>query len=349
MGGDIERAAGCLLGGAVGDALGWPVEFSSWAEIRERFGPQGVTGLTRAPGGLAEVTDDTQMTLFTAEGLLQAECERAESGLWRPAEHIHGAYLRWLHTQGVKSRFPGFKRVKNRGWLVRIPGLYHKRAPGVTCTGALSGAGVGTPDNPLNSSKGCGGVMRVAPVGLAPFVSEPFTLGCQAAALTHGHPTGWRAGGALALIIRRLTEGAALTEAVEEALARLEKCPGSQECREALEFALKQARNKSPSVETVEDIGEGWTAEEALAIAVYCALAAENDFKAGVLLAVNHGGDSDSTGSVTGNILGALLGRAGIPRQWREGIELAAVIEEMAQDLLTGYEDSPAWREKYGR
>ena len=68
-----------------------------------------------------------------------------------------------------------------------------------------------------------------------------------------------------------------------------------------------------------------------------------------MLLAVNHGGDSDSTGSVTGNILGALLGRAGIPRQWREGIELAAVIEEMAQDLLTGYEDSPAWREKYGR
>lgn len=77
----IEKAAGCLLGGAVGDALGWPVEFMSWWEIREKFGPQGVTGLVPGPGGLAEVTDDTQMTLFTAEGLLKAEYERRETGV----------------------------------------------------------------------------------------------------------------------------------------------------------------------------------------------------------------------------------------------------------------------------
>jgi len=208
---------------------------------------------------------------------------------------------------------------------------------------------MGTPENPLNSSKGCGGVMRVAPVGLASFVFDPFALGCEAAALTHGHPTGWLAGGALALMIRRLTEGATLAEAVEEALARLEECPGSRECREALEFALKQARTKTPSVETVEEIGEGWTAEEALAIAVYCALAAENDFKVGVLLAVNHGGDSDSTGSIAGNILGALAGRLGIPPEWQEGIELAGVIEQVASDLATGYEDSESWRDKYAK
>jgi len=68
-------------------------------------------------------------------------------------------------------------------------------------------------------------------------------------------------------------------------------------------------------------LGEGWLAEEALAIAVYCALVAE-DFAHGVKLAVNHSGDSDSTRAMTGNILDALVGAAGIPQGWLERLEL---------------------------
>lgn len=63
-----DRYQGCLLGGAVGDALGAPLEFMRRSEILQAFGPKGITDLVPAYGKLGAITDDTQMTLFTAEG-----------------------------------------------------------------------------------------------------------------------------------------------------------------------------------------------------------------------------------------------------------------------------------------
>lgn len=94
--------------------------------------------------------------------------------------------------------------------------------------------------------------------------------------------------------------------------------------------------------------------EEALAIAVYCALRYENDFSAGIIAAVNHRGDSDSTGAITGNILGALLGYESMDEQWKNDLELTDVLLEMADDLYcgcpleTGGEGSDErWKRKY--
>ena len=74
-------------------------------------------------------------------------------------------------------------------------------------------------------------------------------------------------------------------------------------------------------------------AEEALSIGVYCALVAGNDFGKGVLLAVNHSGDSDSTGSIAGNIIGIQCGVEGIPAGWLADLEMKDLIEEVANDL----------------
>jgi len=108
---------------------------------------------------------------------------------------------------------------------------------------------------------------------------------------------------------------------------------------------LSGSQNANP--ETIEKIGGGWTAGEALAIAVYCSLAAGGDFRKGALLAVNHSGDSDSTGAITGNILGTLLGDSAIPEPWRRNLELGDVIRRIAEDLHTGYEDTDRWWKKY--
>ena len=94
-------------------------------------------------------------------------------------------------------------------------------------------------------------------------------------------------------------------------------------------------------------MGEGWVAEEALAISIYCALCAENDFKKGVLLAVNHSGDSDSTGAITGNILGCLLGNTSIPEKWVERLELKEVIQELGIDLFVQFRADSQWWDKY--
>jgi ADP-ribosylglycohydrolase len=118
---------------------------------------------------------------------------------------------------------------------------------------------------------------------------------------------------------------------------------------DALEKAYVQASDTRvrPTAELVEKLGGGWGAEEALAISIYCALAAKGDFAQGLILAVNHGGDSNSTGAITGNIMGALLGRRAIPVNWLERLELRQEIETVALDLFVRYEDSPGWKKKY--
>jgi ADP-ribosylglycohydrolase len=320
----------------MGDALGAPVEFDSLAEIRRRFGPEGIRDFAPAYGRLGAVTDDTQMTLFTAEGLILAATRGARApsrlGLLRT---VHRAYLRWLRTQGERSRHPTFERT-SEDWLRGVPSLRERRAPGATCLAALRNRRMGRLEHPLNSSKGCGGVMRSAPVGLALGLDDPFGLACEIAALTHGHPTGYLAAGALALLIRDLLLGGELEPAIGEALEELRRRPGHEECVAAIEAAGALAGEGSPSPEKVESLGQGWVAEESLSIALYCALVSP-DLQTGLRLAVNHGGDSDSTGSLAGNLLGVRLGEGALPTSWLEALEFRPEIERIAEELCEAY------------
>ena len=70
-----DRIRGSLTGGAIGDALGYPVEFLSWSNIQNKYGAMGITRYDTADNGLAFVSDDTQMTLYTACGMLNAKKE----------------------------------------------------------------------------------------------------------------------------------------------------------------------------------------------------------------------------------------------------------------------------------
>jgi len=345
-----ERVAGCLVGGAVGDALGAPIEFMKLAEIRKRFGPAGLTDYSPAYGRLGAITDDTQMTLFTAEGLLRAICRGTLRGIGHPPVIVRKAYLRWLKTQGQSSPSEAFEVANDPeepGWLVGVAALHSRRGPGNTCLSALRAGGYGTPDRPINDSKGCGGVMRAAPAGIAAEdLDTAFQWGCEMAAITHGHPTGWLSAGALAVIVRAILDGKSVRGAVDAALPFLEAHPDGAETRRALEAAVKLAREGEPSPEKLQTLGEGWVAEQALAIGVYAALSAQT-FRDGVLLAVNHNGDSDSTGSIAGNILGAAMGAKAIPEKWRKELELRDVIAQVAADLVTRFEETEEWWKKY--
>jgi ADP-ribosylglycohydrolase len=340
-----SRYRGCLLGGAVGDALGAPVEFLTLDEIRARYGEEGIGDLDKAFGRVGAITDDTQMTLFTAEGLLRAAVRQREKGICYPPGVVHHAYLRWLHTQGLASEHTMYEYLREKldGWLIRERRLFEQRAPGRTCLRALMGDEIGTPDEPLNDSKGCGGVMRAAPVGLLVTPGLAFEFGCDVAAITHGHPSGYYAAGALGVIVSVLVAGESLAAALTEAGRALADHEGAEECRRALGHAEEFLSDGlvSATAEGVERLGQGWVAEEALAIAVYCAAGAvqagigssKATFEHGVQLAVNHSGDSDSTGAICGNMLGALLGEEAIPQRWREGVELADVVLQVADDL----------------
>jgi ADP-ribosylglycohydrolase len=327
---------GCLLGGAIGDALGAPVEFTKLPEIRRRFGPNGVIDFAPAFGRVGAITDDTQMTLFTAEGLIRAHNRWLGKGIVSVETAVWYAYRRWLHTQRPLPQEDGEPPFELRwpGWLVQVKGLHQDRAPGDTCLDSLEAGRMPHDGESLNDSKGCGGVMRIAPVGL--IAEDAFGLGGKLAGLTHGHPTGRLAAACLAKVISHLVAGAELRPAIKGALQTLQGEERHQETAKAVRAALKAAEAGAPSAAKVESLGEGWVAEEALAIGLYCALVAK-DFAHGVLLAVNHSGDSDSTGAIAGNLLGLLHGEEGIPSRWREQVELAEVVTTVADDLFNAF------------
>lgn len=340
----LDRIKGCLLGGACGDALGWPVEFLRLRDIRRIHGPSGITDFGQTRDG--EVTDDTQMTLFTVEGLIRADVRLALKGICNPVSVVHHAYLRWLETQDPGS-FVRSRGQEPDGWLIREKRLWARRAPGNTCLSALEERGeIGA--FAANTSKGCGAVMRSAPFGFLPSLDTGFRLAVDCARTTHGHPSGYLAAGALSLIIGHIVQGFTMPNAVRETLRRIENHDGAEEVCSALEQALRCAlagdwRDRLP------ELGEGWVAEEALAIAVLCAVAARTP-KEAIIAAVNHDGDTDSTGSIAGNILGALHGTGGFPSEWLERVELRDVIGTLATDfasVLEGEADAEELWDRY--
>lgn len=335
-----DRILGSLIGGAAGDALGYAVEFSSESSIFDIYGTRGITEYEIDPvSGKAVVSDDTQMTLFTADAVL----ESVKSG--RPLlETAAESYLCWLETQTGRTA-----KVRRRSPLTDIPALRVRRAPGNSCLSALINyiKRVDFIDDPVNNSKGCGSIMRIAPValGLRPGRNrngtlEKLDIACaQVGAITHGHPLGYRPCALMNHIIALCLDENDMTlrQIVEEAndvTARLFSGDGyTEKLHRLIENAIELSNNNDSDLINIHLLGEGWVAEEALAIAVYCALRHEDDFDAALIASVNHKGDSDSTGAVTGNLLGAYLGIGAIGEKWTKDLEFKELITDLAGQL----------------
>ena len=372
----LDRVKGCLVGGAAGDALGYAVEFDDEKRILLRYGEKGIIEYERdAAQGKAVISDDTQMTLFTANGLIFGKTREALSGEEScMREYAARAYQDWLVTQELsfeESRERAeMLRNSSVSWLMEIPELYRRRAPGNTCLQALRsrrGINRSVKDcirEPINNSKGCGGIMRIAPVALIRSTGNIESVDMEAAqiaAITHGHSLGYMPAAVLAHIIERIVfpeKEMPLEEIVIEAMRTVEALfEGDKhitELSQLVGLAVELSGNNVADIDNIHRLGEGWVAEETLAIAVYCSLRYQKDFSAGITAAVNHRGDSDSTGAVTGNILGALLGYDAIAQKWKSGLELLDVILEISCDICKcgslsrddAYADSE-WKKKY--
>ena len=298
----------CLVGGAIGDALGRPLEHLTLTEIRNQYGPEGLQNVSPMT-----ITDDTQMTLFSFEGLLEAEKDEEMVSVYR-------AYRRWLTTQEQAEPSPEASGLAAQSWL------YERRGPGKACLTGLQQVGA---DKVVNlDSKGCGAVMRAAPFGLFDYsLDEAFLLAAKAARYTHGHPTAAVSAGVFARLISLVSHGHSFSDAVRETLRLLTyDIPRAGETRTAVREAVKASRQYPATPETVELLGSGWVAEEALSIAVYCVLATDNAADA-LHLAINHSGDSDSVGSICGNLLGA--SGAELPAQWVAAVEGRDTIDQL--------------------
>lgn len=337
-----SRYLGCLLGGAVGDALGYPVEFTKEPAIWAKYGPKGIQNLSQA-GNPAVISDDTQMTLFAANALVYAK----EHGT-PLSETLWLAYREWLGTQGDQSRMDGPAKM----WIYRDQRLHARRAPGLSCLNAIrQSKNGGDAHNPVNNSKGCGSVMRAAPFGLAQHYDPVSSrgddfigihkLGVGDAVLTHGHPLAWASSSTLAQIIFHIVQYRPKHDyPLQDAVLQICLPGGMEKVHALLNRAVKLALDRSVSdLDGIHALGEGWVAEEALAIAVFCAVRYQNDFAAGIRASVNHKGDSDSTGAICGNILGAWLGKEVVKAAFDlNQLELRDVVEKVANQLFEAVE-----------
>ena len=328
-----DRVLGSLLGGAVGDALGYTVEFDSLDAIRRRFGSEGIRAPVFDAADRLVVSDDTQMTLFTLEALIALESVSTADPV-DLHEAFRTTYLDWLATQ--RTTQPGH----GSGWdkrLLTYPELFHRRAPGTTCLTALTAGGHGAVAAPANDSKGCGTVMRVAPIGmiLAMSPEQCFEAAVIASAVTHGHPSGYIAGGAMAALIRLLLDGCDLRDAADTVIGVIGTgYPTEAEVRPAISKALKFADARPRrAAEQIVQLGQGWIAEEALAIGLFAALVGQS-FADVLAIAANHDGDSDSTASIAGQIYGAHHGLADLPHEWIRRLDLLAPLSRLCGDLI---------------
>lgn len=340
-----DKCRGSLVGGAIGDALGYPVEFvNSFETIRAKYDNNGITEYDLSYEWLddkqlkALISDDTQMTLYTAEALEKAE-ESGEPVLLL----VTNAYLAWFgHQVGMNVK------ICYDSKLAKIEELNKRRAPGKTCLMALND--INDSREVHNFSKGCGGIMRIAPVALCGAthgwsIEKVGRLAGEAAEITHKHMMSTFASAVQAMIIQQciLSEGeinaTKFKSMVETAIANLHAIyPGNNVLLEDFSLIIRKAIRLEDNMlrdwEIIENgLGGGWVAEETLAIAIFSVLRHIDDFKACVICAVNHGGDSDSTGAVAGNIIGAILGYNAIPKEFTKTLQFHDLIVEMADEL----------------
>ena len=380
-----DSIRGCLMAGAAGDALGYVVEFMGRKAIIEKYGVGGIRKFDLDSKAKAIVSDDTQMTLFTANGILMGVTRgymRGVGGI--PEDYVMYAYKDWYFTQNPKEIEKDYYPYT---WLFRLPEMYHHRAPGITCLNACKS--FIQCKEVVNNSKGCGGVMRVAPLSLliagyamrGDFTYDTIRLAeanAKIAQETHKHPLGFLPAALLGELIYRVTllsvedaksqiwdiatNSLSVLDSIYIGLYEAEK----EYLKQLTQKAIALAKSDLSDIEAIMQLGEGWVAEEAWAVSLYCALRHIDSVEEAIIASVNHDGDSDSTGSITGNIMGAIYGYEHIKQlnlfcpkgcQLEQTLELSEVILALADDLTTSciisewdYGDTPEkiqWYERY--
>ncbi|WP_280340187.1 ADP-ribosylglycohydrolase family protein [Nocardia neocaledoniensis] len=364
----LNAVHGCLLGGALGDALGAPVEALSLHRIREIHGRDGVTDVDQL-----RISEETQLTAFTVEALIRGSVRARAKGIGGATMGLlQQGMLVWLRGQVAEvadqpvtlfSSLSGHPElIEQRGVANSVYTALRQAAARQAPTSPL-----GTRERPINNSKGSGAVMRAAPCGFGYAADRSgaatgtiFELGCDAAALTHGHPSGWLPAGTLAALIYRLARGDDTATALAHARTELGSYPDHEETSAALAAAATLAgrlerERRAPEPEDIETLGAGWIGPEALAIAVFAVLAAENRggaphdiVRAGLLLSVNHSGDSDATGSLAGSLLGARYGHTALPHRWARTVDARSALDRLATDYCTEFGLTPP-RDEHGQ
>ena len=307
MGEKLDKFLGCVYGLAIGDALGFPVEFIDLEQIKEKYGNEGIKdfdSFSKFPAGT--YTDDTQMTLAVANGILISEDPYDLNDVMG---NISQEFVKW------------YKNPENN------------RAPGNTCM-----AGCRNLDKGVHwlasglDSKGCGAAMRSAPIGLFyEDLNKIIEVARAASMCTHSHPTGVASGIATACLTYFALNNNDPKNMFIEVCNTIVDYDSDREMAKKI-FLVQKVKDLKPE-EAMPQLGEGWVGDEAVAIALYSFLKNPKDYEKTIITAANITGDSDSTACIAGAISGAYNGINAIPEKWIKKIENSDLLRKIAEDL----------------
>jgi ADP-ribosylglycohydrolase len=346
---DIEKFRGALYGSACGDALGYPLQNFSVGRIQHRFGPFGLRTLVRDAknGRKAPISENTQMILATIDGILWADAKKLDL-----VDGIYRGYMRWYYSQTGEEPRRGQRTWMRRQpherefCLVREKFMHARRNPEEGLLGAFSKDAKGSTKVKVNDCRGSAALARAIPIGLifAGDSKAAFDEAVKAAALSHSDPVGYYAAGGLAALISCLAYGLTLPKALERAEALLGKVHKTDPILSLLGAAEEQANNHPAGktgtwdhIDSIASLGSGENAEEALAIAVYCALAVDDPLDA-LIISANHSGKSNTTAAITGALEGVRFGKGFIPAYWADILEGSTALAFMTDKLYYVYE-----------
>ena len=334
---------GCLLGLAVGDAMGYTVDSRSWQEIREDYGPNGLLGYDLV-NGYADVTSYTQLAAFTCNGLLFGLTRGQMQGTMAPfVNYIALSSREWAQSQRSWNR-----PVKSYCWLMQQNEMCRRHCMDTRMLDTLERNNLGSPEESKNNFAQPGSLTTAVGVGLFFHrhrirLSEINRLGAEAVALTHGSPSAFLTGAMVAHIITCILRkpDAPLKAVVMHAMRDIREEFGHQysqaydicnQLRNAMTYAT--AKNLKPS-DVMEKL-KCSTCAEVLAGAVYACMVSEGDFDRAMIVAVNHSGRSAAVGALAGAMLGAKYGEKTLPEFYMECLEPAQILRELADDLFHG-------------
>ncbi len=334
---------GCLLGMAVGDAMGYPVDSLRLEEIRQNYGPNGLLGYDLV-NGYADVTSYTQLAAFTCNGLLIALTRGQMLGKMAPLVKYVGLSSReWMVSQR-----PWGRPDRTFCWLLQRPDICRRYCMDTRMLDTLSRYSPGAPELPVNNFITPGGLTSAIGVGLffnpdRMSQEELDRLGAETVALTHGGALALLSGAALAHIISRLLyePEIPIKQLTLEAALAVKKQFGHQypQCGELtnlLRMAVSMDREVSlPPWDVMEKI-HCESAAQVLAGALYAIMAGGEEFDSSMIIAVNHSGRSAAVGAVAGAILGLRQTEAALPEFYLECLEPADTLRELADDLWCG-------------
>lgn len=311
----LDRARGCVLGAAIGDALGHPVEFLSMRALHARFGPRGVQDYAlfweRDGTRFAPYTDDTQMAEIVLRVLLAARDEGLD--LDAAMTRMARGFIAWAEAPQGGHRAPGNACLA--GCRALAAGVHWSEAGGP-------------------EAGGCGSVMRAYPFGLvfAADVVKAEAWAVAHSALTHRDPIARAACAAMAVGVARAavdgSDGRATPGTVVQAMVEA----AGRHCAVTAAMLTRAAEDAATGVgpEVTLDRLRAWAAHEAIAAAVYIFVRHADDARAAVLEGANTPGDSDSIATLAGALVGARTGLGTLPARWVTGLERTAELDALA-------------------